>query len=194
MNTPFRTSLLVLATVAAFFASSGAFAQWGWTDKDGRRIFSDQAPASEVPDKSIFKRPAGSQAKAKAAEAATDAAAAAAPAGSASAPKANASAAKPSGKDSELEKKKKEKEAAEAAKQKGEDDKQAAAQADNCARAKKTKSAFDSGIRISTTNDKGEREIMDDSARANETKRLDGIIAADCNPVKKAAPKSTTPP
>jgi hypothetical protein len=166
-------------------AASNAFAQWGWTDKDGRRIFSDQAPASIVPDKSIFKRPAGAQAKAKAAEApevtATAAeATAAAPNGSASAPKATASAAKASGKDTELDKKIKDKETAEAAKKKADADKFAAAQAENCARAKRGKASFDSGVRIATTNAKGEREFMDDAARMVETKRLEGVIAADC--------------
>jgi hypothetical protein len=181
MNTPFRSTLLVLATLAAFFATSSAFAQWGWTDKEGRRIFSDQAPASEVPDKSIFKRPVGAQAKAKAAEVAEAASAAAsAPAGTASAPKAAASAAKPSGKDAELEKKKKEKETAEADKKKAEADKFAAAQVENCTRAKRGKATYDSGVRISTTNAKGEREYLDDAARVVETKRLDGIIATDC--------------
>jgi type IV secretory pathway VirB10-like protein len=181
MNTPFRSTLLVLATLAAIFATSSALAQWGWTDKEGRRIFSDQAPASEVPDKSIFKRPTGAQAKAKAAEVADAASAAAsAPAGTASAPKAVASAAKPSGKDTELEKKKKEKETAEADKKKAEADKFAAAQAENCTRAKRSKASYDSGVRISTVNAKGEREYLDDAARAVETKRIEGIIAADC--------------
>ena len=58
----------------------------------------------------------------------------------------------------------------------------AKAKAENCARAKKAKATFDSGARIATTNAKGEREIMDDAARAVETKRLEGIIATECGP------------
>jgi hypothetical protein len=175
-----RSSLIILLSLTAFFASSGAFAQWAWTEKDGRRMFSDQAPSPDVPEKSIFKRPPAAQAKAKAAEVAAAAASASAPTGTASAPIANASAAKLSGKDTELEKRKKENEAVEATKKKADADKRATAQADNCTRAKKGKATFDSGIRLSTTNDKGEREIMGDAARASETKRLEGIIAADC--------------
>ena len=38
--------------------SFSATAQWAWTDEQGRPIFSDRAPASNVPDKRIFKRPA----------------------------------------------------------------------------------------------------------------------------------------
>ncbi|MGA8515515.1 MAG: DUF4124 domain-containing protein [Burkholderiaceae bacterium] len=177
-----RSVALILAGLTALLASSTALAQWGWTEKDGRRIYSDQAPAADVPEKSIFKRPAAAQTKAKAAEVAEAAVAgASAPAGTASAPKASASAPKPpSGKDTELEKKKKENEAAEVAKKKIETDKFAAAQAENCARAKRGKATYDSGVRISTTNAKGEREYLDDAARIVETKRLEGIIAADC--------------
>jgi hypothetical protein len=35
-------------------------------------------------------------------------------------------------------------------------------------------------VRVARMNDKGEREYMDDAARAAETKRLEGIIASDC--------------
>ena len=41
---------------------------------------------------------------------------------------------------------------------------------------------MDSGVRIARMNDKGEREIMDDAARAVESKRLEGIVASDCKP------------
>ncbi len=84
------------------------------------------------------------------------------------------------GKDKELEAKKKAAEEAEIAKKKAEADKQAAARADNCERAKRAKMSLDSGIRTTITNSKGEREFMDDAARMVETKRIEGIIAADC--------------
>jgi hypothetical protein len=168
--------------------ASTAQAQWGWTDKDGRRIFSDQGPTSEVPEKSIFKRPGGAKAApavvAKTGEA--EAAAASATAGSvpaaagAAAPKAGAAAPKPTGKDPELEKKKKEAETAEAAKKKAEADKFAAQQAENCERAKKAKTTYSSGVRIATTNAKGEREFVSDTDRAAESKRIDSIIASEC--------------
>jgi hypothetical protein len=161
-----------------------AHAQWGWTDKDGRRIFSDLAPTSDVPDKSIFKRPSAPRAPTvvKTADAETTALA---PAGAtlATAPNAakpGAPAPKLTGKDAELEKKKKEAEDAVLAKKKAEETKFAAQQAENCERAKKGKSSYASGVRIATTNAKGEREIMSDTDRAAESKRLDGIIATEC--------------
>ncbi len=181
---PKVTFILKMACLCAALGmglATTAYAQWGWTDKDGRRIFSDQGPSSEVPDKSIFKRPGGAKAQAGAVAKATESEAGAPlPAGTASATKASASAAKPTGKDTELEKKKKEAEAAEAAKKKAEADKFASQQAENCERAKKAKATYSSGIRIATTNAKGEREIMSDTDRAAESKRIDGIVASDC--------------
>lgn len=163
-----------------------AHAQWGWTDKDGRRIFSDLAPTSDVPDKSIFKRPSVVRTPAtvaKTAESETTTPAptgAGATAGAAPAAKPGALMPKLTGKDAELEKKKKEAEDAVAAKKKAEETKFAAQQADNCERAKRAKASFASGVRIATTNAKGEREIMSDTDRAAESKRLDGVMAADC--------------
>jgi hypothetical protein len=37
-------------------------------------------------------------------------------------------------------------------------------------------------LRISQTNAKGEREILDDAQRAAEVKRIEKIIASDCKP------------
>ncbi len=156
-----------------------AAAQWQWIDKDGRKIFSDRAPPPEVPAKNILKQPAGAPApKPAAAPAAEEPNAPAAQA--AASPKPAASAPKLSGKDKELEDRKKQAEAAEAEKKKAAAEKVAKTRAENCARANKAKASFDSGARIATTNAKGEREIMDDASRAVETKRLEGIIAAEC--------------
>jgi hypothetical protein len=150
------------------------FAQWQWIDKDGRKVFSDQAPPAEIPAKSILRQP-GPKSQATVATEPADTAASAA-----QAPKSGASKPTLSGKDKELEEKKKKAEAAEAEKKKEKEEEIAKARADSCDRAKRAKMAFDSGVRISRTNDKGEREFLDDAARASETKRLEGIIASDC--------------
>jgi membrane protein involved in colicin uptake len=92
-------------------------------------------------------------------------------------PKPAASAPRLSGKDKELEEKKKQAEAAEAAKKKADQERVAKIRAENCERAKKAKASLDSGVRIATTNAKGERDYMTDAARAAESKRL-GEIAA----------------
>lgn len=152
-----------------------AHAQWSWKDKEGRRVFSDQPPPPSVAEKDILKRPAGARAPAAIVEIA-----AGTPSTTASSTSTTATAPKISGKDAELEKKKKEAEAQEAGKKKAEAEKAAAAKKDNCERAQRSKASFDSGVRISTTNAKGEREIMSESSRAAEGKRLQDIISRDC--------------
>ena len=69
---------------------------------------------------------------------------------------------------------------AEAVKRKEEEEKITKAKVENCARAKQAKASLGSGVRIARTNDKGEREIMDDAARAAEMTRIQTIIESDC--------------
>lgn len=165
---PLCIALLALACAAAPLAH----AQWQWKDNDGRRVFSDQPPPASVQEKDILKRP-GARAAAPEAAAAASAPAAAAPAPAGSAPKL-------AGKDKDLEDKRKQSQAAQAEKKKAEDEADAKLRAESCDRAKRSKSLIDSGVRLSTTNAKGEREIMDDKARAAEMKILEGIISRDC--------------
>jgi hypothetical protein len=172
---PLRALLLALLTACMLPA---AHAQWGWKDKDGRTVFSDQPPPAGIADKDVTRRPAGSRPPAignsgALTSTATGTETAAAPAAAGSAPKISA-------KDADLEKKKKEAEAQEASKRKAEEQKVAEARKDNCDRARRSKASFDSGVRIATTNAKGEREFMDDATRSAESKRIEGIIAADC--------------
>ncbi|MEO8023293.1 DUF4124 domain-containing protein [Polaromonas sp.] len=168
---------LVLLLAGWSFALSAA-AQWQWIGKDGRKVFSDRPPPAEIQEKDILKHPGG-RGSAKAPVATTEPGEGAAPAATVvSAPKANTP--KISGKDSELEAKKKKLEEEEAAKKKAEEEKVAKARADNCERAKKGLASFQSGSRIATVNAKGEREFMDDNARATESKRLQDIMNSDC--------------
>ena len=150
-----------------------ALAQWQWIDKDGRKVFSDRAPSTEVPEKNILKQP-GLKAPSPAPDADSTAAAAA--------PLVTNKAGTPklSGKDAQLEARKKQAEDEENAKKKADEEKLAKSRADNCDRAKKGLVAVQSGVRLSVINTKGEREFMDDNERAKETKRLQAIADSDC--------------
>lgn len=171
--------------VAAIFCvtfAATASAQWQWIGKDGRKVFSDQSPPSEIQEKDILKRPGGARLPAaNTPVSAADAATPGKPTAAASAPGTKASAPKISGKDAELEAKKKKADEEEAVKKKAEDDKVASAKADNCTRAKTGLTTLQSGIRISSVNAKGERAVMDDTARAAETKRAQEVIDSSCN-------------
>ncbi|VTU28649.1 DUF4124 domain-containing protein [Variovorax sp. PBL-E5] len=150
-----------------------ASAQWQWLDKDNKNVFSDQAPPPEVPDKNILRRPTGLTPRVRfsTAPAAPDAAASAASA---------ASPAKPSGVDKDLAEKARKAEEAEKAQKAAEAQKVVQAKAENCTRARQGKATFDSGMRVARLNAQGEREIMDDSARAAEQQRLQSVIDSDC--------------
>lgn len=172
------TATMKMLQILLFSALAGAgvvaSAQWQWIDKDGHKVFSDRAPPADIIDKNILKRPAGRSAPSSAME---PAAPADTPVGAPALPANNG---KTSGLDKELEAKKKQAADAESAKRKAEEERVTKAQIDNCARAKQAKASFESGVRISRTNAAGEREFMDDAARAAEQKRIQGIIATDC--------------
>lgn len=159
----------------ALFGAVAAQAQWQWVEKDGRKVYSDRPPPSDVLEKNILKRPGGVKA---AQSAAVAGAADPAPATAASAPAGNLP--KLSTVDKELEEKKKKAADAETAKRKADEEHVAKAKSDNCSRAKQAKATLDSGVRIARTNAKGEREVMEDPARAEEAKRIQGVIASDC--------------
>ena len=161
-----RSIFLLLVSLVSLAAS----AQWQWTDKDGRKVFSDRAPPAEVLEKNISKRPGSNTIRADAPAPATSAV-----------PQIPASAAGLGGVDKELADKKKKADEAQAAQRKAEQEKIMKARVENCARAKQAKANFDSGVRISRINEQGEREVLDDAARAAELKRILSIVDADCH-------------
>jgi hypothetical protein len=159
-------SVVVFSMLLGATLAMPAAAQWKWRGQGGQIQYSDLPPPSGVAEQDILQRPTAQQRRLAAAPAAS----------AASAP----GMAAPKGVDPELEAKRKKAEQEQVAKNKVEDDKLAAARAENCVRAKGHMKTLDDGIRIARTNEKGEREILDDKARAQEAKRTREIIATDC--------------
>ncbi len=150
-----------------------AEAQWKWKDKSGHIQYSDLPPPNGTPEQDILARPTAQKRNA-ASPSQSASAASAPPASAASNPLA------PRTVEPELDAKRKKAESEQAAKNKVEDDRVAALKADNCARARSQLRTLDSGIRVTRTNDKGEREFLDDKQRADETKHAKDAITADC--------------
>jgi hypothetical protein len=153
---------LIICMVATLFALA-AHAQWQWLDKDGRKVFSDRAPPSDIPEKSILKRPGGRSVAAT--------------------PTTGESSAMPSappGLDKALQDKKKQAEQADAAKRKAEEERNARQMAENCNRALQAKAGLDAGGRMSRINEKGEREFFDEAALAAEAQRVQSSINENC--------------
>ncbi|MBC7955949.1 MAG: DUF4124 domain-containing protein [Cytophagales bacterium] len=173
-----RLAALALGAVLTLSLSHPAFAQWKWKDKTGRVQYSDLPPPPSVSEAEILQRPSGSSRKAPpafapdSAQAAVAAMAASAAASAASGP---VKAAEP-----ELEAKRRKAAEEETAKRKAEEEKLTAAKADNCQRGKAQLRALEDGMRMARVNAKGEREILDDKGRAEETKRARDVVSSDC--------------
>jgi hypothetical protein len=165
----FRSVVTGAMAALALFALP-AQAQWKWRDAAGHVQYSDLPPPLGTPDKDILARPAVQR----------RAAAAALPASAASEGAAASNPLAPRTVDPELEAKLKKADADKAAKAKADAEHDAAARADNCTRAKSQMQTLESGVRLARTNDKGEREILDDAQRDAEMKRTRGVMAADC--------------
>lgn len=151
---------LLLLVVAA----TGAEAQWVWRDRNGRITASDLPPPREIPDQDVLQRPEPVRR-----------AAAAAAASAASAPPLAAARTDP-----ELEASRRAAENEKKAKAKADEERLAAQRAENCRRARAHLNALDSGQRLARINENGEREFLDDQARAAEARRAREAIAANC--------------
>ena len=162
-----------------------ADAQWRWRDKSGQVNASDRPPPRDVPDKDILSRPAADTRRAAAAAAqaafpASGAEGTAAAGAPAAAPAAVAASAPPTALEREVQARKRSAEQEQAAKARAEEDRLATQRSENCRAARGHLVALDSGQRISRTNDKGEREVLDDKGRADELRRAREVVASDC--------------
>ena len=161
-----RLTGLSLAALACLLWWSGpAEAQWKWRDSRGQVHISDIPPPRDVPDKDVLQRP----------EITARRPPPAAPAASVA-----ASAPARAAVDPELEERRKRTEQEQAARAEADKLKAAAVRKDNCQRARDQLATLDSGQRIARIKADGEREILDDDARAKEAKRTREIIASEC--------------
>jgi hypothetical protein len=156
-------------------ASCGlAQAQWLWVNEKGVKQFSDQPPPASVPPSRILKAPKGQQIdlRKEPAAPAEDESVAAAPEPKV-APKTTLS-------ERNADFNKRRSEAAEKA-QKSESDARAKASNDaNCDNIRANQRALEAGMRVSSFDRNGERVILDDAQRAEQSKRNTAMLAANC--------------
>jgi Domain of unknown function (DUF4124) len=165
-----------LASIAALIAAAAALAPlhaatWKWKDSAGRIQFSDIPPPATVPDKDILSRPTTAVSRAPA------------PAAANTPPvptptKTDASTGPRT--DPEIEARRKKAASDQDTQKKVQDEKDALVRAENCKRARGHLASLEDGIRLVRTNEKGEREVLDDKGRAEEMQRARSTIASDC--------------
>jgi Domain of unknown function (DUF4124) len=162
-----RLHAWIFVGCTVLLATLPAAAQWKWKDARGQVVISDVPPPREIPERDVLQKP----------ELVTRRPAAQAVPAASAAVAENVAKARV---DPELEARRKKAELEQTDKLKAEEDKVAAQRAENCRRARSHMASLDSGIRLSRTNDKGEREILDDKQRADEINRTRQIMASDC--------------
>ena len=167
--TPWLLALTLLAL------SLPSHAQWKWRDKDGAVTISDRPPPRDIADKDVLSRPASARRAGLLPAAAASAASGVSGASGASAP---ADAKGPL--DREVEARRRAAEQEQAAKAKAEETRLAAQRAENCQRARSQITTLESGQRLARVNGKGEREMLDDKARADELAQARDAAASNC--------------
>lgn len=160
----------VITGIVLALSCHGAVAQWKWRDSSGRVTASDLPPPATVPERDILTRPSDQRRVASAPKPAI-----ATPAGAG--PVVRLASADT---DPELEARRKR--ASEELKQQQRQAQASndAARGENCSRARNQLAALADGQRMKRTNAQGEREVLDDNARAEEMQRARSVIASDC--------------
>ena len=160
--------VLVAVVTALLLTTGSAHAQWKWRDGSGQITASDLPPPRTVPEKDILQRPDPNARRPL--PPAVSASGAATGVGQPARPPA----------DKELEARRRAGEAETQAKAKAEEDRLAQQRGENCRRARGHLAAIDGGQRMARTNEKGEREILDDKGRAEERRLANEVITSDC--------------
>ncbi|MCZ8236492.1 MAG: DUF4124 domain-containing protein [Inhella sp.] len=152
-------------------SASAASATWQWRDAQGNIQFSDRAPPPSVPDKDILKRPPGAKLPMRIVsnDAPPPASAPTAPATRASSPEER--------KFHEAETKRLKQEEAQ---RKAVEASNAKIRAENCRVSQAQVRDLEAGTRLVRSNEKGEREFLDDQQRAAELNRARAVVASDC--------------
>lgn len=160
-----HTIRMLTAGVALCAMAASAHAQYVWLDAKGAKQFSDLPPPASIPSKNILKAPTQAM-SAPSPVSSTGEASAATPL-----PKAPMSTAE---KNADFNKRK----IAQAELDKKASDlaKVNADNAKNCERAREYKRVLDSGDRIGQTDKNGERGLMSDDQRAQESKTVKGVL------------------
>lgn len=172
MILPRNTSMkLVRAGIAVVLlgACALAHAQWAWKDANGRPVYSDQPPPASVPAARIFKAPRGQMPDLREQLRQPDVPPPAAP-----------TKVSPTLAERNAAYERRRAAAAEQAGRAADEAKSRAQRAASCENARQNQRALEGGGRIVRYNDKGEREVLGDAQRVEESRRNAAAVAEQC--------------
>ena len=139
-------------TVAVLLAVGAANAEiYQWKDKNGKTIFSDTPPVGNVTDQKKISSDSGNNAVT---------------------PKTTA--------DKDLEFRKRQKDSQDSAEKLKKEQDAAAALQENCTNARRYLKSLESGERIASRDEKGDRYFMDDAQRTQETAKAQQAVQTSC--------------
>ena len=172
---------LVAAILAAGLTSTPSQAQWAWKDNNGRVVYSDRPPPTDIKATNIIRQPS-TQTSANPAPASgpLDDAAKSADPKSADAKAPPAANAPKTVAEREMEFRKRQQERADSEKKSSEEQAKSAAKTAECDRARGYMKSLEDGVRVTRTDAAGNREFLNDEQRAAETDRTRKIIQSTC--------------
>ena len=165
---PRLTCARALIATALLAGCGAAQAQWAWKDANGHPVYSDQPPPASVPAARIFKAPRGQFPDLRVQLRET------------SPPSAATAKAAPALAERNAAYEQRRAAAAEQAARGADETKSRAQRAASCDHARQNQRALDGGGRIVRYNDKGEREVLGDAQRAEESRRNVAALAEHC--------------
>ena len=165
-----RIALLALVCRLPLAAS----AQWMWLDKGGRKVFSDQPPPAEVAPERILKQPR--QRNAAAGRTRRRSPTAAAPAARLQRP----ACPRPRARTRCWTRRRSRWRPPMRTRRRPRRPRSPRCASENCSRAKSSKANYESGVRLSRLNDKGEHESWTTTSAPRRLKVLSDVIARDC--------------
>lgn len=171
-----RRTLAVAIALAALTALPAA-AQWVWKDSNGRFVYSDRSPPSDVKPEQIVRQPSVQVLAPTPGPASAAGQPSAAGSGDA---KAQASGPK-SIAEREMEFRKRQQERADSERKAQEDQQKSVAKAAECERARGYLKGLEDGQRVIRTDASGNREYLDDAQREAEIERTRKMVQSLCS-------------
>ncbi|MEP6608134.1 MAG: DUF4124 domain-containing protein [Burkholderiaceae bacterium] len=173
---------ILAAIVLAGMTSTPSEAQWAWKDANGRLVYSDRPPPTDIKPAQIVRQP-NTQTLANPAPASgpiDDAAKTSDPKSpdARSVPAANAPKTVA---EREMEFRKRQQERAESDKKSAEEQTKSAARTAECERARGYMKSLEDGVRVTRTDAAGNREFLNDEQRSAEVERTRKIIQGTCS-------------